>query len=369
MARVHVFHNIMWSKYKNDIFEELYFQTNSTELQVKFTQIAETELSRMKLGQAVAVYQYPCDVMYEGAYENVSKLVLCVQLFLRVFTSKSEAVVLPGYSNMEHWSMLLAGILCGKRLAVFCDSTIYDRKQGVIKNMLKRFFFSRMTAVLVYGKRSAEYVFSFGVSREKIFSSCSAAAKPSIEIELADVLHGDREGALYVGRLAEEKGLRLLLIAWQMLFLEGDFNMKLRIVGSGPLEVDLKELASTLRIDHLVTFTGPLSGLALAQEYLQAKFLVLPSTSEPWGLVVNEAFYYGCPALVSSICGCVPELINNKTGFVFSVSNVEDLAAKIREAFSCRTNEYSRSCRELIESHSVESAARNMTFGLKYLCE
>ena len=51
--------------------------------------------------------------------------------------------------------------------------------------------------------------------------------------------------------------------------------------------------------------------------------LVLPSHSEPWGLVVNESLSYGCPVVVSDICGCVPDLVlDGVTGYSFPVGDV-----------------------------------------------
>ena len=58
--------------------------------------------------------------------------------------------------------------------------------------------------------------------------------------------------------------------------------------------------------------------------------MVLPSTSEPWGLVVNEALSMGCPVIVSNRCGCLPELvISGKTGFEFQSGDAMDLARKM----------------------------------------
>jgi len=55
--------------------------------------------------------------------------------------------------------------------------------------------------------------------------------------------------------------------------------------------------------------------------------MILPSYREPWGLVVNEALSFGCPVVVSDICGCVPELvIDGVTGYSFRAGDVGALA-------------------------------------------
>jgi glycosyltransferase involved in cell wall biosynthesis len=50
------------------------------------------------------------------------------------------------------------------------------------------------------------------------------------------------------------------------------------------------------------------------------------SLVEQWGLVVNEALAAGLPVLVSSRCGCVPELVRDRNGFVFEPLDIDGLA-------------------------------------------
>jgi glycosyltransferase involved in cell wall biosynthesis len=67
--------------------------------------------------------------------------------------------------------------------------------------------------------------------------------------------------------------------------------------------------------DELPAFYGP------AGAFIHA------STTEPWGLVVNEAMASGLPVLVSNRCGCAQDLVQEgKNGFTFDPDNVEELA-------------------------------------------
>ena len=62
--------------------------------------------------------------------------------------------------------------------------------------------------------------------------------------------------------------------------------------------------------------------------YALAKAFVHPSTSEQWGLVVNEAIASGLPVIVSNGCGCVPELVDGN-GFTFDPFDEHELATRL----------------------------------------
>lgn len=123
-----------------------------------------------------------------------------------------------------------------------------------------------------------------------------------------------------------------------------------------------------LNLSESVCFSGSKSGADLFQEYSLATCFVLPSRSEPWGLVVNEALSYGCPVIVSERCGCVPELvIEGKTGFVHKVDDVTDLAAKMLampEHFP-DISQSAQTCIELMKNYSPDAAAKQILDGIK----
>jgi glycosyltransferase involved in cell wall biosynthesis len=64
-----------------------------------------------------------------------------------------------------------------------------------------------------------------------------------------------------------------------------------------------------------------------------AKAFVHASTTEQWGLVVNEAIASGVPVIVSERCGCVPELVQGN-GFTFDPTNEPELTARLLEMAS-----------------------------------
>jgi glycosyltransferase involved in cell wall biosynthesis len=78
------------------------------------------------------------------------------------------------------------------------------------------------------------------------------------------------------------------------------------------------------------SFTGFLNQSEMSRAYVAADVLVLPSISETWGLVVNEAMACGLPAVVSDAAGCAPDLIEaGKTGFTFPAGDPAQLAQRL----------------------------------------
>ena len=130
---------------------------------------------------------------------------------------------------------------------------------------------------------------------------------------------GQGEYALYIGRLAEEKGIRPLLEAWRGL------DIPLKVRGSGPLETDVRAaIATNPRIELVPRLT-------LEQKYdlvRNARFLVWPSLGEyeTFGLVVAEAYACGVP-VIASRTGVAPEMVpNGQTGILFAPNDAADLA-------------------------------------------
>jgi glycosyltransferase involved in cell wall biosynthesis len=121
----------------------------------------------------------------------------------------------------------------------------------------------------------------------------------------------DKVILLYVGRLSWEKNLRLLAQAYSGM----DHSCcHLVIVGDGPARSDLQQALHGLP----VTFTGYLSGEALATAYASAEVFAFPSTTETFGQVVLEAMASGLP-VVGLLADGVRDLVTDEqTGLLLA---------------------------------------------------
>jgi glycosyltransferase involved in cell wall biosynthesis len=374
-CRVDIWHNILWSRYKGEVFSSLYKINNKNELDIHFFQIAETNSKRLGLSPTnLDHHRYPFDLLFKNSYDNVGLFRRLKAILVRTIVSDAKLTLLAGYGNFEFWAQFLVLLLKRRKVAVFCDSTIYDRKQRVAHGLLKGVFFRNVDGIFAYGSRSKEYVVHYGAPPDKVYDRCQAAALPldyAVEKALAMRLKGapstEAPRYLYVGRLSCEKGLDTLLDAFARVWAQNKHS-SLVLIGSGSLHEKLVQQVRVLGLDQAVHFLGSKSGDELFKEYAKATVLVLPSTSEPWGLVVNEALSYGCPVIVSRRCGCVPELlIEGKTGFVHAPSDTNDLAEKMLAAPPqfVDIEKTARDCLAVMSSYTPDKAAERLLAGIR----
>jgi glycosyltransferase involved in cell wall biosynthesis len=99
------------------------------------------------------------------------------------------------------------------------------------------------------------------------------------------------------------------------------------LLGEGPLKTGLCHLISDLSLQQHVLLPGFKQYDELPVYYGLAGPFIHASTTEQWGLVVNEAMASGLPVLVSNRCGCAADLVREgANGFTFDPCNVEQLA-------------------------------------------
>ena len=288
--------------------------------------------------------------------------------------NRSDIVVLPNYHRVEYWVMLAICMVMRRKRAVICDTV--DASKGShprMRELAKGIFFRNCDGFFCYGIRSKQYLLRYGVDELKIKYRRQAAALPhgySADIvreyyEQHPVHDAAAPKFVYIGRLSKEKGLFDLLQAFQGIRRQLP-GATLTFVGSGPLTQALEQRVDTLGLSPAVTLAGPLSLEKIAPLLMEGTALVLPSHWEPWGLVVNEALSYGCPVVVSSVCGCVPELVRDGvTGYCFEVGNVDALTEAMLSVarLSSDRRDTASACLEVISAFTPKHAAAQMLDG------
>ncbi|MEU2422014.1 glycosyltransferase [Streptomyces sp. NPDC007851] len=139
---------------------------------------------------------------------------------------------------------------------------------------------------------------------------------------------GEGEHVLYLGRLAEAKGVRLLMTAWDELAASGGVGVPLVIAGTGPLEREVTDWAAG-RDD--VRYAGLLDTAECRKAVAGSVAVVAPSTwLEAFGLVVVEAMAAGVPTVAAGHGAFVELVEDGVTGLLHRPGEPASLASRIR---------------------------------------
>jgi glycosyltransferase involved in cell wall biosynthesis len=148
---------------------------------------------------------------------------------------------------------------------------------------------------------------------------------------------------------------------------------KLIFVGEGPLRMELEAEARNLGIGEYASFLGFVNQSRLPVFYKLVDLMILPSTYEPFAVVVNEAMCCGCPVMASDQVGAARDLVLPVApDFVFPARNVDALAAKLSSALD---RERLRRLREAVLAHirtwsperNIEATIRAIEAGVSRL--
>lgn len=243
-----------------------------------------------------------------------------------------DVVVVHGYDARDALILLIWALRHGRPAVLFSDSTSFDRPRSTLREWVKRRTVRLFASGLAAGTRSHDYLVGLGLKTEKIFFGCDVvdnahfARRSPIVTSAALGIPGSY--FLTIARFVEVKNLFRLLKAFASYRQRTGFAAwRLVIVGDGPLRGSLEAYIAVLGLEESVLLPGYRQYDDLPDWYSAAGCFILPSVSETWGLVVNEAMAAGLPVLVSDRCGCVADLVQEGVnGFVFDPYEVESLA-------------------------------------------
>ncbi len=246
---------------------------------------------------------------------------------------KPEAILVYGYYLKEHWILRFLCSRLGISL-IFVGETFTSNSSWLrraITTPLQNLFLKGVTRFISIGKKTEDFYLSKKIPPSKIISGryCvdtdffkkegpqteqkRSELRSSLGIKDTDFV------LLFVGRLFERKRPQDIIALHEFLLSKG--RVHTLMIGSGPLEGALKARCENLPRLHWLGFQNQME---TRDWYFTADLLVVPSEFETWGLVVNEAFSCGLPALVSSSCGAAGDLVDEgETGFVYEVGSVE----------------------------------------------
>jgi len=258
--------------------------------------------------------------------------------------ARPEVVICGGYNYPASWRALRWARSRGIRFFLWSESTRQDLRAGsALIEFAKAEFLRRCDGFVVPGKSAREYLLAHKIKDAAIFTAVNAVdnalfataavAARQNAIHLRSALGLPNRYFLFAGRLVKEKGVFDLLSAYAKLSEPVRSDVGLVFVGDGAARPAL-EAESEKVFPGTIRFPGFAQREQLANYYALADMLILPTYTDTWGLVVNEAMACGLGVVVSDAAGCAADLVSDhwngrliRPGDVSSLASVmEDLA-------------------------------------------
>ena len=138
----------------------------------------------------------------------------------------------------------------------------------------------------------------------------------------------DSPRIIFVGRLRRYKSVDVLIRAMPLVLLKIP-NLRLDIVGSGPMADELHRLADNLCVSGSIRFHGFVSERNKVEFLRQAHLAIQPSMKEGWGLTVLEANACGTPVVAANVPGLIDSVVHGKTGILVPHGDPDALAQEV----------------------------------------
>ena len=279
------------------------------------------------------------------------------KMWLALDQIKPQAVVIPGWASTDAFSALAWCVANQIPAVVMSESTAWDERRLSWKEWLKGQLVKLSSAGLAGGTPHADYLVQLGLPRERIslgydvvdndYFGPAAAAVRSQQLEVRSKYNLPEKYFLASARFVEKKNLFRLIQAYAE-YRKNAETLKtekrkaesgkrqaeiwdLVLLGDGELRSSLESQIASLGLQDCIHLPGFKQYDELPAYFGLARVFVHASTTEQWGLVVNEAMASGLPVLVSKRCGCATDLVaEGVNGFTFDPGNVEELAQLLR---------------------------------------
>lgn len=250
------------------------------------------------------------EIIYNGNFQDRNKIKSCLRLYQIISKIKFNKILLGGWELLESWLVIF--ITNKNKNCYVLESTIIESITTGWKGLIKKIFLSKISTVFASGNLHIKLMHKLNFDKTiKITRGVGIINKPIYE----DIRKIYKKRFLFIGRLSDEKNLETLIYIFNDLP-----SFTLTIVGIGPNEIKLKKIAK-----NNIIFTGSINNSEIQNIFLKNDIFILPSIHEPWGLVVEEALYFGLPVIVSNNCGACELIENGINGFLINPYDLDEM--------------------------------------------
>lgn len=303
----------------------------------------------------------------------------------RLRRSRFDVLWVHGYARWVNWAAVLWAKARGIAVFVRDEATLSSAERSRARRLAKRAFFAGLPAAvdafLAVGSANRAYYLAQGIPAERVFSMpycvdngffaarATEAAPMREQLRRRLGLEPGRPIILYASKFEPRKRPGDLVRAYERLLAQGGAPGRayLLLVGDGEMRAPLEAEARTMGLRD-ARFLGFRNQTELPALYDLCDVFVLPSTNEPWGLVVNEVMAAGKPVVVSDAVGCAADLvIPGRNGAVFPVGSVAALAEGLSGILGDpkQAARMGRASRDIISGWSFEQDVAGLRLALR----
>lgn len=293
-----------------------------------------------------------------------------------------DALWIHGYAHLTNWLAFFGAWITGTPIILRGESHLLNHRSALrklCKRIVLGLLFKSAGCFLTIGSLNAEYYRYYGVPDEKMFP-CPYCVDNTFFSKKRAELSEKRESLkeklgiapatpviLYASKMIPRKRAIDLLRAYGKI--SDNVRKALVLVGDGPDRQNLERYAVEYNLKN-VFFAGFKNQTELPEYFAIADVFVLPSTDEPWGLIINEALNFGLPVVTTDQVGAAPDLLRHEeNGFIYQVGNIDELAgylSRLLESAELRMNMGKRSL-EIISKWSYADDLVGILRALQYL--
>ena len=314
----------------------------------------------------------PIDTLLPDAdWQSANKWSLARAVWRKLSSLQPQTVLVPGYYTLPAVAAALWAKVHRRTSVLMTESASYDHVRTSVKERAKGWLLRLLFDWAVAGgKDHVTYLRDLRFPEDRIArfydvvdNRMYGEGVDRLRADSSDTAASPTNSFLFVGRLSPEKNVKGLLQAWVDYRVHGG-TWSLLLAGDGPERAALQQIAKDSGYGADVVITGLKSSEELLPYYAAASCFVLPSTREPWGLVVNEAMASGLPVLVSNRCGCAQDLVlPGANGYVFDphVPGALTSCMQAMEELSVDARSNMGACsRQTIQAYSPEAFGREV---------
>ena len=345
----------------------------------KSIEIVSIEFSKIDYTYAWTELVVEKDYLFHSVFEdddidNKPAHIVSEKIKNSLTSLQPKLVAIPGWSSPAALAALAWCCSFGIPAVLMSDSAAHDSPRTWWGELIKSRIVRMFSAAMVGGTPHVEYVCALGMAPNKVFVGYDVVDNNYFLIEANKIrVNGPAfrrqhdlpdQYFLASNRFIEKKNLSRLLEAYAIYVLRaGNAAWSLVLLGDGELKQAIMAQVAHLRLTDRVSFPGFKQYNELPIYYGLANAFVHTSTTEQWGLVVNEAMASGLPLLVSDRCGCVSDLVHNGVnGYTFDPYDIKELSELMVQIAgeSCDLVSMGQASLEIIARWSPEAFAAGM---------